>query len=165
MEEIAVLDYISSKEKSPAEIFIKWAFTEKYDYPNYCATIRDWYLKRCNQSCDKRTFIAKYKNSSLETIYIDAFVNPSNYDSEWIKEIETKWQNYLKTINNGKDQLQREEISESSGPGTAGFGSYDRNVYIEASGCDCNFEAGYEISGERIDVSEADLSFGFDCSL
>lgn len=153
--------YQKSHPKSPAEIFIEWALKEEINTFG-SKTVGDIYLSR--NSCTKDKFIELYKNHTMFNIY-RAVGEITSMSSTTLNKIESRWFKYLKTINNDQNQLQGEEIPESSGSGAAGLRSYDRDVLIEASGCDCNFEAGYEISGEGIDVSEADLSFGFDCSL
>lgn len=157
--------YIQSQKKSPAKIFIEWALKQPYDKPTCYSSMADWYFRACHGNITKERFIEIYKNSSLDTIYLDGF-NSRSITKDWSDYIQINWQKYLNTLNNGNsNQLQRKEIPESEGSGTAGLGSCDRDDCIEPSGCDCNFEKGYEISAEGIDISEADLSFGFDCSL
>lgn len=158
--------YTKSKEKSPAEIFIEWAFTQPHN-TKALPSLGHWYLEGLRlvfgRIISKEDFIKSYKNSPLDTICRDIF-NTLGMAGCWRKEIEENWQNYLKTINY-ENQLQREEIPVSRSTGESRLGIHLGGDIIEPSRGYRSNQKGCEIFGEEISISKAGLSFGHNCSL
>ena len=145
------------ESKSPAKIFIEWALTQPYNEPEY-ESICEWYLRACHKNITKEKFVEKYKNSSLDTIFIDG-MNEKSIPLSWINYISKNWKTYLKSINY-ENQLQREE-----NPVTGSTGTTESKIHLEVNIFDCSRSCyrngeGYRISRNKINISENKLSFG-----